>query len=106
MKMCAINTFRVQVKGSASHPNVTETLKQDKLFPSHFTNEGTHQGNSVEKSKTKLRVSRALQMMFISYSAMTTEKLTERAKGSPSADGDLTNQVHVSHRTRVSGIYV
>lgn len=69
MKMCAINKFLVQVKGSASLPNVTET--QDKLFPSHFTNDGTHQGNSVEKAKTELRVSRALQIMFISYSAMT-----------------------------------
>lgn len=37
------------MKGSANLPNVTETL--DKLFPSHFTYDGTHQGNSVEKAK-------------------------------------------------------
>lgn len=58
MKMCAINTFLLQGKGSASGHNVTET--QDKLFPSHFTNDGTRQGNSVEKLKTELKSQKSL----------------------------------------------
>lgn len=50
MKMCATNTTLLQGKESASGHNVIET--QDILFPSYFTNDETHQGNSVEKDRT------------------------------------------------------
>ncbi len=79
MEMCAINTFLVQWRKVLVFP----MWLKHKINYFHPILHMMGHTRGIQSKKQRPVDSRALQMMFISYFAMTTEELTERAKGSP-----------------------